>query len=122
MDFSKAIEAHINWKRKLVDFISGKGDELDPNNAAKDSMCDVGKWIHTEGTKYEKIPEYQELMINHAKFHTCVGEIIKMKMKGETEKALKVINDIESDYKRYTSRTVNSIIALQNAIKKSETI
>jgi hypothetical protein len=72
--------------------------------------------------KYSEIPEYQELKKNHAKFHSCVGDIIKLKMEGQGEKAFQSLNNLDSDYKLYTSKTVNSIVALQNVLKKMLTI
>ncbi len=78
MNFDDAIAAHIKWKVRLSQFIDGTGSEkLQSANVCKDNNCDLGKWIHGEGTKFKSLPHYQDLVKKHANFHLCAGDVVK---------------------------------------------
>ncbi|MDP1733856.1 MAG: CZB domain-containing protein [Sulfuritalea sp.] len=78
MDFDDAIAAHIKWKVRLSQFIDGTGAEhLNSTDVCKDNLCDLGKWIHGEGTAFKAAPHYQDLVGKHAHFHVCAAEIVR---------------------------------------------
>lgn len=78
MNFDDAIAAHIKWKVRLSQFIDGTSTEqLKSESICKDNLCDLGKWIYGDGTKYKALPHYTDLVKKHANFHLCAGDVVK---------------------------------------------
>lgn len=78
MNFDEAVAAHIKWKVRLSQFIDGTSTEqLKSESICKDNLCDLGKWIYGDGTKYKALPHYKDLVTKHANFHRCAGDIVK---------------------------------------------
>jgi len=83
LDFDGIIQAHMNWKHKLRNFLAGEGEALDPEVVSRDDKCALGCWIHGEGKRYSQDPAYGSLRTSHADFHRCAGEVIRAKLGGD---------------------------------------
>ncbi|MBM2816903.1 MAG: Methyl-accepting chemotaxis sensory transducer [Ignavibacteria bacterium] len=119
MDFSKAIEVHIMWKRRLTEIVSDKSSEkLDPAVVRADNVCEIGKWIYSDGIKYKGVKEYEDFRTNHANFHKCAASVLNMKLTGNSKVAQTMLEDFNSEYKHATSNTVNAITKLSDYIKQ----
>ena len=70
---------HVIWKLHLTKMIDGGGryEGYDSVVIQQDKMCALGKWIHGEGAKYKGLPEYEDLLKNHAAFHICAAHVAK---------------------------------------------
>lgn len=78
MTFDDALAVHIKWKTRLSRFIEGTGNEiLHSDSAREDSLCDLGKWIYENGTRYRHLPSYRDLVSKHVRFHVCAAEVVK---------------------------------------------
>ena len=78
MNFDDAIAAHIKWKVRLTQFIDGNGTEqLRSDVVCKDNLCDLGKWIYGDGSRFAGKPNYKDLVIKHANFHRCAADVVK---------------------------------------------
>lgn len=105
LNMKEAIDAHVAWKARLAEQISGTGGEkLEIGVVASDDRCTLGKWIHTEGKKmYGGLPEFAELLRQHAQFHLNAGNVLLEAHRNGTEAACKILHGAEF---RHASDTV----------------
>ncbi|HNB66291.1 MAG TPA: CZB domain-containing protein, partial [Rhodocyclaceae bacterium] len=83
LDFDGAIQAHMQWKHKLRNFLAGEGDPLDADVVSRDDKCVLGCWIHGEGQRFGHMSSYTRLKHKHAAFHACAGSVIRAKQAGD---------------------------------------
>lgn len=75
MDLSQAIEKHAEWKLKFRTAIT-KSETMDAGAISKDSCCDLGKWLLSEGkTKFGSLKTYTACVAKHAAFHIEAGKV-----------------------------------------------
>lgn len=116
MDFDDTIAAHIKWKVRLNQFIDGTGaEQLNSADVCRDNLCDLGKWIHGEGSRFEATPHYHDLVKKHANFHVCAGEIVK-KVEGGDKAGAKAA--LGGPFAGASRETVAAIMALRSVAEK----
>jgi methyl-accepting chemotaxis protein len=91
LDFDGAISAHRNWRRRLLDFVGGQGEALDPAVVERDDKCVLGCWIHGDGRALQGDPNYGDLKHEHAGFHLCAAEVIRTSQAGDSRSARRQI-------------------------------
>lgn len=59
-----AMQAHANWKKRLMDYIEGNSQEdLQPHNVCVDNRCTLGIWIHGHGkARFGEYPLFLQLV------------------------------------------------------------
>lgn len=73
-----AIAAHVNWKLRIHTLLSGKlTEKLDPATIEKDNVCELGKWIHSDGRNEIPKDQHGELLAAHADFHREAARIVR---------------------------------------------
>jgi hypothetical protein len=89
LDFKSAIDAHMQWKIRLSNVIEGTNSELlDVETVSRDDKCVLGKWINGPGSQmFGRLREFQELKIDHARFHLSAGDILACAIAGDKEGA-----------------------------------
>jgi hypothetical protein len=88
MDFEEMKQVHFQWIGRLRSLVQGAPVEtLDPETAASDSACELGRWIYDDGKRYANFPEYAALREDHAKFHRCAAEVILAWRSGDVDRA-----------------------------------
>jgi methyl-accepting chemotaxis protein len=114
MDFVAAIDAHRQWKGRLLNYLVGKNNELmDPEVIGCDGKCALGQWIHgTCKPEMGKTPLYETLRTSHARFHRCAADIVISKRGGENTKARTLLSN---DFGRHSEETIENIQAMQMA-------
>lgn len=113
MNFDTEIAAHINWKIRLNAFLNGLSSEtFESGLVCRDNLCELGKWIYTEGKALERFPAYAELLKYHAHFHVCAAEVIKAFEAGNKAAAACLL---EGDYALASRKTMLAIIRLKGA-------
>lgn len=101
LDFDGAIAAHGNWKKRLLDFVAGSGEHLDPAIVGRDDQCALGCWIHGDGRLLRADPNYADLKIEHAGFHHCAAEVIRAQLAGNSVLARgRIVGEFSSRSKR----------------------
>ena len=83
LDFAGAISAHGKWRQRLLDFVAGNSEQLDPAVVGRDDQCALGCWIHGDGRALRGNGQYVDLKTEHAAFHRCAAEVILMQMTGD---------------------------------------
>jgi methyl-accepting chemotaxis protein len=86
-DFDGAISAHGKWKQRLLDYVAGGGEPLDPIVVGRDDQCALGCWIHGDGRALRGNAKYTELKGEHAGFHRCAADVIRTQLAGNTDGA-----------------------------------
>ena len=77
MNSKDAITAHVNWKLRIHALISGKlAEKLDPSTIARDNVCELGKWLHSDGKNDIPKTQHAELLATHADFHREAARIV----------------------------------------------
>jgi hypothetical protein len=112
MDFSHLILAHSQWKRNLRNAIE-ESKSLDAATAGRDDLCELGKWMAGEGAAYANLPAYQDLKVKHAKFHASVAKVINQAHSLPKEKALELLDPLNSEFGQVSSACINAIGAFQ---------
>ena len=75
MDLDDACKRHTEWKYRLHLAIERKGS-MDASVLSKDDCCDLGKWLHGEGTtKFGFFLEMKDCIEKHAIFHKEAGKV-----------------------------------------------
>jgi len=89
LNFKSAIDAHMQWKIRLQQVIEGTNAELlDVETVSRDDKCVLGKWINGPGSQmFGRLREFQELKIDHARFHVNAGDILACAVAGDKEGA-----------------------------------
>jgi methyl-accepting chemotaxis protein len=101
LDFDGAIVAHGNWKRRLLDFVAGSGEHLDPAIVGRDDQCALGCWIHGDGRVLRGNANYADLKVEHAGFHHCAAEVIRAQLAGNSTLARdRIVGEFSSRSKR----------------------
>ncbi len=114
MNFSSAIQAHSNWKLRLVAHCEGKAtDKLDMHGLMKDDLCELGKWLHDPSQKYAADPKFPELVKAHALFHRAAGTVAAMIISGKRAEALVQINSRESDFGKLSIAVVGLLMGFR---------
>ena len=91
-EIDKARSAYGAWKQKLRAAIDTGASELTPEKASKDNDCSFGKWLHERIEASEKESSYYvEIVQLHAEFHLAEGEILRLALLGEKDKAIKLM-------------------------------
>jgi len=116
MNFDDAINAHVNWRFKLRQFIEGRGDKLDPAVVGKDNACALGQWIYGEGAKYSSHPEYSVLKDQHGKFHKCAAAVVT-KVIGGDKKGAESLIDAGSEFATTSTNVANTISKLRKSVE-----
>ncbi len=117
IDFYKAIQAHVLWKKRLQDYVDGvSSEELNHKEVCLDSKCALGKWIHGSGrTHLGNEPVFENLKDRHALFHFEAGKIVELVQSGHKKDAQKVI---DSDYSKVSNEVVHMITQLNKVFNE----
>ncbi len=104
LDFKGAINAHMAWKVRLEKCIQGGNEEnLQVETVSRDDQCVLGKWIQgVGGQKFGALREFQEMKMEHMRFHLCAGDVLTCCLAGDTEGAVDKLR--AGDYSRASSR------------------
>lgn len=104
LDFKGAINAHIAWKVRLEKCINGDNEEkLQVEVISRDDQCVLGKWIHgTGGQQFGQLREFQEMKMEHMRFHLGAGDVLACCLAGDKEGAAEKLKS--GDYSRASSR------------------
>jgi len=87
MDVDAAISAHRSWRRRLLEYVGGKGEALDPAIVGRDDKCALGCWIYGAGQALQDTAQYGALKHAHAAFHRCAAEVVRKYQHGDSRGA-----------------------------------
>jgi methyl-accepting chemotaxis protein len=116
--FDEAVTAHGKWKMRLRNFAGGT-ETINPEDASKDCLCALGKWIYGEGAKHSSMEGFAHLKSEHANFHRCAGQVAQKIAEGEKKAANILLDDENSDFNAASRRTVAAIKQFKDVLIRS---
>lgn len=115
MKFDEALVAHSSWKRRLTDYIDGRGKEpLVPSDIERDDACELGQWIRALLASAHPSREIVELARDHSRFHRVAADVVRACDAGDRNGA-HVMLAISSEYALLSARMVMHIRGLRQA-------
>ncbi|MBN9542977.1 MAG: CZB domain-containing protein [Alphaproteobacteria bacterium] len=117
MDFKEAIKSHSNWKMKLKAYIANPDKSIDKDKVSRDNECDLGKWLHTEKTKYHNDPEFAELIEAHASFHKSIRTVVE-KAESNQDVSEEIAIGANSPFGRASTEVVRLLMAMERKYQK----
>jgi hypothetical protein len=104
LNFKSAIDAHMKWKLRLERCISDDNQEkLKVDVVSRDDQCPLGMWIHGPGgQRFGNLREFQEMKMEHARFHLSAGDVLACCLAGDKEGASDKLRS--GDYTRTSER------------------
>lgn len=89
LNFKTAIDAHMKWKVRLEKCLEGGNEEgLKVEVVSRDDQCPLGKWIQgVGGERFGHLREFQEMKMEHARFHLNAGDVLACCLAGDKEGA-----------------------------------
>ncbi|MBS1159922.1 MAG: Histidine kinase, region:Bacterial chemotaxis sensory transducer [Proteobacteria bacterium] len=114
LDFDGAISAHSKWRQRLLDYLAGSGEQLDPAVVGRDDQCALGCWIHGDGSVLRGDAKYAELKVEHAGFHQCAASIIRAQIAGDGEAAHE---RIEGEFSSRSRRVIGLLESMRRGGK-----
>ncbi len=104
LNFKSAIDAHMKWKVRLEHRIKDDNHEkLQVEMVSRDDRCQLGQWIHGPGgERFGHLREFQEMKMEHARFHLSAGDVLACCLAGDKEGARDKLR--AGDYTRASER------------------
>lgn len=104
LDFKGAINAHMAWKVRLEKCMGGDNEEnLKVDVVSRDDQCMLGKWIYGPGgQQFGHLREFQEMKMEHMRFHLAAGDVLACCMAGDKDGATEKLR--AGEYPRASSR------------------
>ena len=116
LDFEGAIAAHGKWKQRLLDYVAGGSEALDPVVVGRDDQCALGCWIHGDGRALRGNAEFAELKGEHAGFHRSAADVIRTQLAGDTSAARA---QIAGEFSRRSMRVISLLERMRNGEKNT---
>jgi methyl-accepting chemotaxis protein len=120
MDFDSAINAHVQWKMKLSNYLSKPDQSLNPVRVSSDQNCELGKWLYGEGKKHSNLAGFSTLLDAHAKFHRVAGDVIRRANAGENV-AKEIALGASSEFAKVSNAVVSDLRQLRSLVRSAET-
>ena len=117
MDFDKAVAAHSKWKMKLASNLRTNDRSMKPDEVQRDNLCDLGKWIQSESTKYAALAEFTTLKQAHGRFHMAAADVVRRANSGAAVSE-EVALGAASEYAKASSAVVQAIMLMKQRVER----
>ena len=135
--FNEAIETHVQWKLILKRHLEeGVIDDLE--YVGNFHACNLGKWIYSDGIKYNILPSFDSMCTAHEQFHRAAAEVAFHSKAKNIEKAtslmaidggfsqasvnlMKALMDCSKDLSDSLVKGIRNIRKVKNILSKKET-
>jgi hypothetical protein len=116
VNWDDAVKAHAAWKMKLLAYIRDPSKKLDPAAVGVDNRCPLGIWLHSEAKqKLAGMPEFETLIVEHARFHRAVGSVVEQVNAGKAVPD-KTVLGWESEFAASSRSVVTTITKLKRMV------
>lgn len=117
INLDDAIQAHSDWKLRLLKAATGGEEVLDAVKIGQDCNCLLGKWLHGDGEKqFGSLSSFRVCIKNHAEFHLQASKVATMINAGRSDEARKML-DRGTPYSEISLQVVLAIRGLQREAK-----
>jgi len=113
MMFDDPIYMHSVWKVHFKTAILGR-KTVDAEAVSSDLMCDLGRWMHSEGArKFAAKPGFQRAFAAHKRFHHLAAEVAAAINRKDFEIAEKLVSP-ESEYSAASIEVVSALTEIES--------
>ena len=109
-----ALSAHADWKRELRDAVIRGYCELGSEEAGRDDLCALGRWLDSLSPECSADHAFDEVVELHSRFHEEAGAVVGLLETGHIEAARSAMEP-DSDFARATDELVCLLEAWQAA-------
>jgi len=88
---------------------------------AKDDKCELGKWIHGDGAKHAKSPEFQQLRSEHTRFHKAAADVVHKADSGASVSGETALGG-HSEFSAASTAVVKAIMSLRSKLEKHDLV
>lgn len=90
MDIGQEINKHLVWIEDIASLFGSEGVTEDKlREISQHDQCALGQWLDSErSAKYQSLPEFEALKVNHEAFHKLAGELVAAIRAEEEEQAM----------------------------------
>jgi hypothetical protein len=122
--WNQAIQAHEQWKLKLKNYVensatptinSDQRNTMDIDEVSNSHLCELGRWIYSEGSRHNRLPSFELLCATHEVFHRTAAEVVYYTNAGEKHRALELINP-NGRYWQVSAKLVQSLNACRQEL------
>lgn len=115
IDLPQAVQAHINWKLRLQNYLEGRSEEkLDAMVICRDDQCELGQWIHGPGMgHFHDLEPFQQLRADHAQFHYVAANVVQNVQAKDFLGARKILDE---EYPHISRKVVLGLTELHKAV------
>ena len=115
IDLPQAVQAHINWKLRLQNYLDGRSSEqLDAMAICRDDQCELGRWIHSAGMDhFHGLEPFHQLRADHAQFHYVAANVVQNVQAQDYIAARRILDE---EYSRISHKVVLGITELHKAV------
>lgn len=110
--FDDMINAHLAWKKRIRQFISGAEIGVTYENAIDHTACALGKWYYSEGQGMMSATGMQTLGAEHEKMHATIKVIMDAFNHDDYDTLATGIQDLDN-YSDTVVRLLNELILSQ---------
>lgn len=111
-----ALDAHAQWKKRLVDAVNAGKSEFDPAVVKKDDQCQFGKWLYSLPPGDKASDDFTKARQLHADFHKVAGEILQLALSGKKAEAQQKL-EFGGEYSHITGKLVIALQTWRSKIK-----
>lgn len=115
IDLPQAVQAHINWKLRLQNYLEGRsGEQLDAAVICRDNQCELGKWIHGAAMDhFHGLEPFHQLIADHAQFHYVAANVVQNVQSKDFITARRILDE---EYPHISRKVVLSLTELHKAV------
>jgi methyl-accepting chemotaxis protein len=115
MNFTRAIQAHSDWKLRLSAYCEGTLTEaIDIGKLTRDDACELGQWLFGEGRRFNADPKFSDLILAHAAFHRAAGKIAALIESGQRGEGKRLMQFRDSDFGKCSSNVVGLLMRFRD--------
>ncbi|MCS6984348.1 MAG: CZB domain-containing protein [Leptospiraceae bacterium] len=115
-----AINAHGEWKIRLLKAIENSCADLEPDKIRKDNLCVLGRWLYSEAVRPYQDELYEKVRQKHAQFHELTADIVLACHEGRVKEARLALRNPSSKFNQ-TTRELISLLKIWKAKFSEET-
>jgi hypothetical protein len=52
LDVLSVIKSHLEWRRRLEEYVDGRGEILEVSKVVADDVCVLGKWLYYDPQRF----------------------------------------------------------------------
>jgi hypothetical protein len=87
-EINAAIQAHDEWKERLLAAVEAGSSDLHPDQVREDGLCVFGQWLASAAADLRASLHYERVRDLHAQFHRAAADVLALALSGKGPQAL----------------------------------